>query len=246
MAPTVTDALTAAAAQVQAEGFAFVAGEAVREWLQGSQPLAGWQRFAASWSSLGPDPYLAARGRQRRRRHAVFAAGREGTVQLQPHQPHYQALAYNPLQGDIERWFEPVLPDIAGGAELRRILEAGRDFFGSLAPGTTTWRIEVHQFRIEPGADAPGEPTPEGVHRDGVDFVLVLMIDRLNIASGTTTIHEGDGRELGSFTLTAPFDAALVDDQRVFHGVTPVEALAPGLPAHRDVLVVTYRSTRPG
>ena len=240
MAPTSTDALAVAAAQVQADGFAFVAGEAVREWLQGSHPLAGWQRFAASWSSLGPDPYLAERGRQRRRRHAVFAAGREGAVQLQSRQPHFQGLEYNPLQGDLERWFEPVLPDIADGAELRRILEAGRDFFGSLAPRTTTWHIEVHQFRIEPGADAPGEPTPEGVHRDGVDFVLVLMVDRHNIASGTTTIHADDGRELGSFTLSAAFDAAVVDDRRVFHGVTPVESLEPGLPSHRDVLVVTY------
>ena len=241
MAATATDALGAAAAQVRAAGFAFVAGPTVRDWLQGAQPLAHWQRFAASWSCLGPDSYLAAHGRQRRRRHAVFAAGRQGPAELQPHQPHFQGLEYNPLQGDIERWFEPVLPEVAGSAELGRILEAGRDFFGSLAPGTKSWRIEVHQFRIEPGADAPGEPTPEGVHRDGVDFVLVLMVDRHNIAKGTTKIHAGDGCELGSFTLAAPFDAALVDDRRVLHGVTPVLALDRSQPSHRDVLVVTYR-----
>jgi hypothetical protein len=37
--------------------------------------------------------------------------------------------------------------------------------------------------------DEPGQPTPEGVHRDGVDYVLVLMVRRTNIAQGTTTIH---------------------------------------------------------
>ena len=114
-------------------------------------------------------------------------------------------------------------------------------FFGALSPEVPRWRIEVHQFRIEARPDAAGEPTPEGVHRDGVDYVLVLMVDRKNIASGTTTIHAGDGALLGSFTLVDAFDSALVDDARVFHGVTPVTALDPALPSHRDVLVVTLK-----
>jgi hypothetical protein len=84
--------------------------------------------------------------------------------------------------------------------------------------------------------------TPEGSHRDGVDFVLVLLVDRQNIASGTTTIHTPDGKLLGDFTLTHTFDAALIHDPRVFHGVTPVTPLVPGEPAHRDVLVVTFRA----
>jgi hypothetical protein len=46
---------------------------------------------------------------------------------------------------------------------------------------------------------------------------------------------------LGSFTLTQPFDAALVDDARVFHGVTAVMPVDATQPAHRDVLVATFR-----
>jgi hypothetical protein len=72
--------------------------------------------------------------------------------------------------------------------------------------------------------------------------VLVLLIRRENIQSGVTTIHAPDGSDLGSFTLAHPFDAALVDDRRVFHGVTAVEPIDPALPAHRDVLVVTFRA----
>jgi hypothetical protein len=105
--------------------------------------------------------------------------------------------------------------------------------------------VEVHQFRIEARPDVKGLPTPEGLHRDGVDFVLVLLINRRNIGSGTTTIHALDGRALGAFTLTAPCDAALVDDARVFHGVTPVEPVDPLQPAFRDVLVVTFRKETP-
>ena len=36
--------------------------------------------------------------------------------------------------------------------------------------------------------------------------LLVLLVDRTNIASGTTTIADLDKRPLGSFTLTRPFD----------------------------------------
>lgn len=227
---------------LRGEGFSFVAGATMRGLLERHQPLDDWAPFAASWNTLGADTYLAARGRHRRRRHAVFSAPASGPIQRAPHQPHYQALHYNPLQGDIERWFEPVLPAVAESSSLRAILEFSRDFFGTLAPTVAAWHIELHQFRIEARAGEPGEPTPEGVHRDGVDYVLVLLIDRHNIASGTTTIHADDGHELGHFTLTAPLDAALVDDARVFHGVTAVTPLDSTQPAHRDVLVVTLRA----
>jgi hypothetical protein len=122
---------------------------------------------------------------------------------------------------------------------MQTILAFCRSLFGGLAPATPVWHIEVHQFRIEARADEQGCPTPEGVHRDGVDYVLVLLVGRRNIARGVTTIHAPDGRALGQFTLTDPFDAALVDDARVAHGVTPVEAIE-AQPAYRDVLVVTF------
>ncbi|MBQ4854665.1 2OG-Fe dioxygenase family protein [Rhodanobacter sp. B2A1Ga4] len=227
--------------RLQRDGFAFVTADIMRTLLEAST-LDDWPAFVASWNDLAPDTYLAASGRHRRRRHATFAADADGGIRREAHQPHYQSLKYNPLQGDIQRWFEPVLPAIADGASLRRILGFCRDCFGALAPAVSRWHVEVHQFRIEARADEAGEPTPEGVHRDGVDYVLVLLIDRENIESGTTTIHARDGAVLGSFTLTHALDAALVDDARVLHGVTAVTPLDPARPAHRDVLVVTFKA----
>ena len=226
-------------AAVVQDGFAFVQGSAMREILGPFGSWSDWQRFADSWNDLRVDTYMADGGRYRRRRHAVYLAGE--TVDRAPHQPHYQALDYNPLNGGIARWFEPIAADVADGPTMRTILTFCRSLFGSMAPVTRAWRTEVHQFRIEARAGEEGRPTPEGLHRDGVDYVLVLLIRRRNIKSGTTTIHALDRHLLGSFTLTDPFDTALVHDARVFHGVTPVEPLAPDLPAYRDVLVVTFR-----
>jgi hypothetical protein len=234
----VTDSLLQTIAE---DGYAFVQGEALHARLTTFGSLQDWPAFADSWNRLEVDAYMADGGRYRRRRHAVFAAAPNGTIERQVHQPHYQALDYNPLNGGVERWFEPVESDVGGGPSLGTVLACARELFEKLSSAGASWRIEVHQFRIEASREEVGRPTPEGLHRDGVDYVLVLLVDRQNIARGMTTIHALDGRALGHFTLTNPFDAALVDDSRVAHGVTAVRPIDPALPAHRDVLVVTFR-----
>jgi hypothetical protein len=228
------------------DGFVFVRAGAMRRALEAFGALADWAAFAASWDDLDVDEHMADGGRYRRRRHAMFAAGPEGEIERQPHQPHYQELDYNPLHGGVARWFAPITEDIGRGQSLTTILEFSRALFSRLSSQTAQWKVEVHQFRIEARPGSEGLPTPEGMHRDGVDFVLVLLVNRQNIASGTTSIHAPDGRELGRFTLTQPFDAALVDDSRVAHGVTPVKALDPAAPAYRDVLVVTFKGAGGG
>lgn len=222
------------------DGYAFVQSSMMRGMLTAFGSLSDWQAFADSWNDLELDTYMADGGRYRRRRHAAYAATPDGVILRKPHQPHYQSADYNPLNGGIARWFEPFAADLGQGPSMRTILSFCRTLFGGLAPNTRAWHIEAHQFRIEARGGEAGRPTPEGLHRDGVDYVLVLLISRVNIRSGMTAIHALDGRTLGHFTLTDPFDAALVDDARVAHGVTPVEAIDPSAPAYRDVLVVTF------
>ncbi|HWF86264.1 MAG TPA: 2OG-Fe dioxygenase family protein [Vicinamibacterales bacterium] len=232
----------ALARELHDRGFAFVSGASMRAWLEETGSLDDFAAFGDSWNDLALDTYMADGGRYRRRRHAVFAVASDETVTREPHQPHYQTLEYNPLHGGIARWFEPVAPAFRGGPTLMAILTWCARLFGRIeGRADIPWRVEVHQFRIEARPGQQGRPTPEGMHRDGVDHVLVLLMHRQNIVSGTTTIHGPDHQPLGSFTLTAPLDAALVEDARVFHGVTAVSPLDAEAPAYRDVLVVTFK-----
>jgi hypothetical protein len=226
-------------------GFAFVHADAMRRELEAIGPLADWPAFRASWNDLAIDEYLAEGVRSRRRRFAVYDAGQNGAVARQPHQPHFQHREYNQLFGGVERWFEPVVDSVGGGDTMTTVVRFCARAFGELAPLVPRWRVEAHQFRIEARADHAGQPTPEGVHRDGVDFVLVLLVNRDNIVSGVTTAYDLAGAELGTFTLTEPLDAALVDDNRVAHGVTPVAPLDAARSGYRDVLVVTFRRQDP-
>lgn len=225
-------------------GFAFVPAAGFVAALAGEDGVlpSDWTAFTASWSRLQPDTYMADQGRYRRRRHGVYAVLANGMLGQQPHQPHWQGLDYNPLNGGVERWFAPIEEGVADGAALHAVLRLATALFQPLSPTVPAWKVEVHQFRIEATPDMAGLPTPEGVHRDGVDWVLVLLIHRHNIAAGTTTIHGLQRELLGEFTLTAPGDVALVNDHRCFHGVTAVHPLDPTQAAFRDVLVVTFKA----
>jgi len=201
-----------------------------------------WDRFAASWNAMPLDTYMADGGRYRRRRYATLSVSAgETAATLAPHQPHYQSLDYNHLHGGIERHFEPIAPDLLAGRTFASIMALCCTVFNRLRPGVR-WHVEVHQFRIEARSGESGQPTPEGVHRDGVDYVMVMMVRRHNIREGTTTIHGTTGQQLASFTLVEPLDLTLVDDHRCLHGVTPVVPVDPSQPAWRDVLVVAFRA----
>lgn len=211
--------------------------------LVGPEALTDWQGFADSWQYLEIDRHMGDGGRYRRRRFACFESRGDGVVRL-PHQPHYQGADYNRLNGGIDRWFAPVVDHIAEHPLLRRLLGVCHEAF-ALAAGTppcaAAWRVEMHQFRIEADARTLGLPTPEGTHRDGVDWVLVMLVARSNVAGGVTAITGPDRQPLGSFALEHRLDSVCLNDREVWHGVTPLTPEVPDRPAYRDVLVLTYR-----
>jgi hypothetical protein len=235
-------ALRALAEIIDAQGFAQAEAGTMGPVLA-AEGLTDWQGFAASWDDLGLDRFMADGGRYRRRRFAAFTV-KDGTIRRKPHQPHYQSRDYNSLNGGIARWFDPVTEAIGSHPATTSVLKVCDRLFTSLTPPDVRperWHVEMHQFRIEARPDAAGQPTPEGAHRDGVDWVLVLLVRRENVAEGETSITDLERNLMSRFTLAQPMDAALVDDSRVFHGVTAVHPLDPDKAAFRDVLVITFR-----
>src|SRR5260370_15859925 len=154
---------------------------------------------------------MADGGRYRRRRFACFRASAEGVFR-KPHQPHYQSRDYNPLNGGIQRWFEPVTEPIGAHPALGAILAVCHTLFERLTPPPLrppSWHVEIHQFRIEACPRQDGRPTPEGMHRDGVDWALVLLVSRVNISIGVTSTGDLPKHPLGSFPWTDPLDPAV-------------------------------------
>ncbi len=227
---------------VREAGFVFHAGSALLTTMRGRTAAFDWASFASSWNDLGLDLYMADGGRDRRRRFAAFRITQDA-IERKPHQPHYQSRDYNPLNGDIERWFEPIRPEIAEHPALQDLMNICRSVFNypDDPARATPWHAEAHQFRIEAQTDTAGLPTPEGMHRDGVDWVCVVLVDRENVDSGTTEIHDSQRDVTNRFRLAEVLDTVFLDDIRVRHGVTPILPQDPARSGHRDVLVLTFR-----
>ena len=239
------DKARAIAQRLASDGFVRLGPGAV-DWLPSPALGPDWNRFARSWERLGIDRYMADGGRYRRRRHAALAIDGTG-LRRKPQQPHFQSRDYNPLNGDVQRWFEPIEPEIIDSALMRRMLLGATDCFAAASKiaAPRAWHVELHQFRIEATAGALGHPTPEGMHRDGVDWVIVLFVDRTNAAEGVTEVRIAGEPGTDRFTLAVSGDAVLIDDHRVLHGVTPIRPIDPDVPAHRDVLVATWSAESP-
>lgn len=237
--PTTND-IDDIAAQLKSYGFMRLDSSRMLRLLR-HEAETSWDSFALSWDDLGKDLYMADGGRYRRRRYAAFMHA-DGQLMRKPHQPHYQSRDYNPLNGDVQRWFEPVLPATVEHPVTQAIFDVCMSVISkvAIAPLSKPWHIEFHQFRIETTSDHVGRPTPEGLHRDGVDWVFVMLVCRHNVRDGITEIGSSQGTRLGSFPLKDPGDAVLLDDRRILHGVTEIHAVDPSCQAYRDVLVVTF------
>lgn len=83
-------------------------------------------------------------------------------------------------------------------------------------------------------------PTPEGMHRDGGDWVLVMLVARTNVEAGMTEILDETNRR-DSIILSEPGESVQLDDRRIRHGVTAIHAFDPTKTDYRDVLVMTWR-----
>jgi hypothetical protein len=221
-------------------GYAVLNRAAVGELTQCS--LDALDAMRPDWNDLPADAYLKDGGHYRRRRHACFVVD-AGEVTQVAHRAHWQPLEYNALHGGMQRWFEPMLPSTLAHSAWAKLLLALAAVHTAATQGRVTrWSVEAHQFRIDT-TDGIGRPTPEGAHRDGVDFVAVFLIARQGIKGGETRVFEAEGPNGQRFTLTQPWSLLLLDDARVVHESTPIQPTGEaGSLAYRDTLVLTYRA----
>ncbi|GAC1452259.1 MAG: 2OG-Fe dioxygenase family protein [Steroidobacteraceae bacterium] len=224
-------------AKLRAAGFVYLSPAQARAALQ--LDLPGLEALRDSWEHLPRDTYLRDGGRYRARRPSCLVQGlAPASLESVPHRPHWQPTSYNALHGGLTRWFEPIDETLRGAPAWQRLVTAIGEVFAEVQP-VPRWFIEAHQFRIDT-ADGIGRPTPEGAHRDGVDFVAVVLVERRQVRGGETRVFDAAGTSGVRFTMCEPWSMLLMDDARVIHETTPIQP--QGRDGVRDTLVITYRA----
>lgn len=198
--------------------------------------------FIDSWNDLDMDQFMSDKGKYRTRKHATFVINNSDRIVVKNNYiPHFQTVDYNPLNGGIARYFTEIDKKTIENPIFQNLLQFAYFTFSEIK--SENWFIEAHQFRIKAKPNDLGKPTPEGIHRDGVDFVLMALINRQNIQGGMTRIYNLNKNLKTEFMLESFLDIALVDDHQIYHSVTEiqlddVERDQVGL---RDVLVITFK-----
>lgn len=198
-----------------------------------------WDEFASSWDDLRQDPYMGDGGTYRFRRYSEFMiAGNR--ISVLPHRAYHQTKDVNHLNGGIERLYDPISASVSEGQVMTELLRRCHDFMPALDDGRH-WLVQTFQNRIYAGVDTEGLPAPEGVHRDGVDYVFTLLVKRSNVTGGESGIFPNEGNDaITSMTLAHPGDFIFLDDEAVRHGVTGLRREAPGDEGYRDTLIAMF------
>lgn len=201
---------------------------------------AAWQvkEFTASWEDMPVDAYLKGGATFRRRRYSQFRLDGDRIVPAAV-TAFEQSAEVNALFGGVQRHFEPMRADIAASPVLQSLVSAFLDVLpGPFDPATAG--IGVHQIRITARRDEAWPPAPEGIHEDGHHYVAQILINRLDVTGGESQLYDRERVPVFNTLLLEPFESIVIDDRRVFHGVSAVTPAAGATTGVRDMMLIDF------
>ncbi len=198
-----------------------------------------FREFQADFGNLPLDEYMKEGDTYRRRRFNEVLLRDEGehiALTLKPLRGFFQEATVNGYSGGVERIYQPLEPSTINNRFLHQLIV---DMY-LLLPAerravSSTWDIGIHLYRITAQPDVPGQPVPEGPHRDGHEFTSITLVKRHNIEGGESLFCDQQARVRLRHTLRQPLETALFDDAQGLHDVTPIHSLDRVNSGYRDI-----------
>jgi hypothetical protein len=195
-------------------------------------PTGGIPDLRPFFDDLPLDPYIS--GHFRRRRYSHFRGPAHAIERLR-HARFLQSKNVNYLQGGLAREFQELDPKLVALREFKDIVACFIDWV-QIDPKTR--EFGVHQIRILCSPEFSGDPAPEGIHKDGFDFVGIFCIARHNVIGAETHLYRDKAQPPIFNRALQPGEVVFTNDRAVFHYTDTVRPATPA-PGHRDVFVIT-------
>lgn len=221
------------------EGYAFATGAELRAELDPSG--VHWPTFEAHWEGLDEDPYLKGDYVFRHRRYGLVGyTPRTGVSRMLENTTFYQSSEINGYAGGIQRTFAALEPDFVAHPLFQALMHSSFAAYGVEDEYLDAeWQADVNLFRLKVEEARVTEPTPEGIHRDGVPFGTVHVVHRHRVEGGISHVYTMDEELLDVKMLTGGLDTLYAFDNRVKHYATPL--FAHGMSeGYRDTLVYGF------
>jgi hypothetical protein len=190
----------------------------------------------AAWS-MPRDQYYdgGTRFRTLNRLRARIVAGGVEVAPSDDNEPYVQLAKYNTALGGQPRKYAPLDPEIAASAGVRKLLAHHLMYLPLSEPGRG-YSVNMHVIRFAATPSQPCDTSPAGLHKDGEKYLATHLLARCGAGGGEVVITDNDKREMDRFTMREAGECYVFDDDRVWHMLTPVEALAGNQFAFRDTM----------
>lgn len=190
----------------------------------------------AAWT-LPKDQYYAAGDRYRslNRFRAEVVADGVCVRASDDSKPYLQLEKYNTTLGGQPRQYLPLPRAIADTVGVRKMIAHHLKYLPLSTLGAT-YSVNMHVIRFAATPGRPCDTSPPGLHKDGEKYLATHLLARCGAQGGEVVVTDNDKRELMRFTMQELGECYVFDDDRVWHMLTPVEALGLNQFAYRDTV----------
>ena len=186
--------------------------------------------LASSFDNLPLDEYTPTGNRFRRLGNFKTNLDWGHTNYVQVSSDITQPADVNSYLGDVVREYAPIEQSTLESSTFRRmVLHMQR---------TTGWMgdFSLHQIRISAFDGLTAEPAPEGIHRDGYEFIMPYMVGFDNVKGGEAQIFTNEKKILVNMKPVAN-SYLMFKDREIMHFGAPVKQREMSRPAHWDAFV---------
>ena len=149
----------------------------------------------------------------------------------------YQSNDYNTYNGNNLRNYENIDSSILKDPCFKYLTQYFIYNVYKNNPNINTKYIQVHQIRVY----AEKEKTnlvPEGIHQDGYNMIAIACITRKNIKGGINLIYDSSKNLIHNLQL-GEGEIIILNDNKLYHDVLPIELYKENEDGYRDILVFT-------